>query len=65
MSKKTYGQHELVADLEKLHEALLQELDQDFVSLICPGGWKIDHTEHACCERRRFWSTTSPTSKSL
>lgn len=25
-----------------------------FVNLICPRGWQIDHTEHACCERRRY-----------
>ena len=26
----------------------------EFVELICPRGWLIDHTEHACCERRRY-----------
>ena len=51
---KTYDQTELQADLSKLHEALLQELDSDFVEMICPRGWRLDFTEHACCEFRRY-----------
>ena len=22
--------------------------------MICPRGWKLDFTEHACCEKRRY-----------
>ena len=51
---KTYDQTELLEDLDKLHDALLPELDLDLIGTICPQGWKIDFTEHACCERRRY-----------
>ena len=49
----TYKQAQL-EDLHKLHDALLQELDLSLVELICPEGWKLDFTEHACCEKRRY-----------
>ncbi len=51
---KSYKQTGLLEDLSKLHDVLLQELDLNFVEMICPRGWKIDLTEHACCERRRY-----------
>ena len=49
-----YKQAELNEDLKKLHDALLQELDLSFVEMICPRGWMLDYTEHACCEKRRY-----------
>ena len=49
-----YKQTELKEDLKKLHDALLQELDLNFIEMICPRGWKLDFTEHACCEKRRY-----------
>jgi hypothetical protein len=50
----SYKQTELKEDLKKLHDALLQELDLNFIEMICPRGWKLDFTEHACCEKRRY-----------
>ena len=50
----TYKQAELKEDLRKLHYALLHELDLSFVEMICPRGWMLDYTEHACCEKRRY-----------
>ena len=50
----TYKQAGLLEDLRVLHEDLEKELDMSFVRLICPKGWRMDHTEHACCERRRY-----------
>ena len=50
----SYKQTELKEDLKKLHDALLHKLDLSFVETICPRGWKLDYTEHACCEKRRY-----------
>ena len=50
----SYNQVELLEDLATLHEVLLKELDLNFIETICPKGWLIDFTEHACCERRRY-----------
>ena len=51
---KSYDQTALLQDLGQLHHALLQALELNFVEMICPRGWSIDLTEHACCERRRY-----------
>ena len=41
-------------DLKCLHETIVAKLDEDLVKAVCPKGWMVDHTEHACCEHRRL-----------
>ena len=49
---RDYHEDELLADLRALHAVLLAELDEEVVKAVCPKGWMLDHSEHACCERR-------------
>ena len=54
-ARVAYGQLALRADLVRVHEKLLVELDVPFLeACVCPRGWSLDLTEHACCELRRF-----------
>ena len=48
------NQKELQSDLGKLHGMLSNALDEELLRLICPNGWQLDFTEHACCELRRY-----------
>ncbi len=41
-------------DLRALHAAVLAELDEELLKAVCPKGWMLDYTEHACCEKRRL-----------
>ena len=52
--KKNYSQEELLADLRALHAVVVADLDERLVKAVCPRGWMLDHTEHACCEKRRL-----------
>lgn len=51
---KSYPQKELLADLQTLHSKVVAKVDHDLLRAVCPKGWKMDHTEHGCCELRRF-----------
>ena len=51
---RTYTQQVLLPDLRALHAAVSVDLDKRLVDAVCPRGWMLDHTEHACCEKRRL-----------
>ena len=48
------GDKQLVEMMKVLHEELVPRLDPDLVKAVCPKGWRLDYTEHAGCELRRF-----------
>ena len=54
VEKKKYPQKELLSDLRLLHAAVIEDLDKELLKAVCPKGWMLDHTEHACCEKRRL-----------
>ena len=43
-----------MSDLRLLHAAVIEDLDKQLLKAVCPKGWMLDHTEHACCEKRRL-----------
>ena len=41
-----------------VRESLFEKLDPQLVKAVCPKGWRLDYTEHAGCEMRRFQEAT-------
>ena len=41
-----------------VHDSLVEKLDPQLVKAVCPKGWRLDYTEHAGCEMRRFQEAT-------
>ena len=53
-----HDDEEFVEIMRGVHESLVEKLDPQLVKAACPKGWRLDYTEHAGCEMRRFQEAT-------
>ena len=53
-----HDDEEIVEIMRGVHESLVEKLDPQLVKAVCPKGWRLDYTEHAGCEMRRFQEAT-------